>query len=75
VGGARNAAQGFGLVGMAGDLAQADRNTVRIGIGAELRRLHSKPLHKEIPDRLAELIKHLDQQTQASPRGQDAEDP
>jgi hypothetical protein len=67
--GPRNTAQGFALVGMARDLAQADRNTVRTGIGAELRKLHSELLRKEIPDRMAELIKQLDQQTEASPRG------
>jgi hypothetical protein len=63
------------LVGMARDLAQADRNTVRTGIGAELRTLHSDLLRKEIPDRMVELIKQLDQQMEASPRGQDAGDP
>jgi hypothetical protein len=60
---------------MARDLAQADRNAVRTGIGAELRRLCSGLLRKEIPDRMAELIKQLDQQIEASPRGQDANDP
>ena len=50
------------LVGMACDLAPADLNAVRTGIGAELRKLHSDVLHEEIPDRMAELIKQLDQQ-------------
>ena len=63
------------MVGMARDLAQARRNTVRTGIGAELRTLHSDLLRKEIPDRMAELIEQLDRQTEASPRGQDADDP
>jgi hypothetical protein len=72
---ARNTAQGLTLVGMARDLAQADRNAVRTTIGAELRRLHSDLLRHEIPHRMAELIKQLDQQMEASPRGQDADDP
>ena len=55
-------AHGLTLVGMARDLASADLNAVRTGIGAELRRLHSDVLHEEIPDRMAELIKRLDQQ-------------
>jgi hypothetical protein len=74
--GVRNTAQGLALVGLARDLALlTDLNAVRTGIGAELRRLHSELLHKEISDRMVELIKHLDQQTEASPRGQDADDP
>jgi hypothetical protein len=72
---ARNTAQGSALVGMARDLSQADRNTVRTGIGAELRTLHSDLLRKEIPDRMAELIKQLDQPMEASPRGHNADDP
>jgi hypothetical protein len=62
-------------VGMARDLAQAGRNTVRTGIGAELRTLHSDLLRKEIPDRMAELIKQLDQRVEVFPRCQDADDP
>ena len=73
--GARNTAQGLALVGMARDLAQDDRNAVRTGIGAELRKLHSDSLREEIPDRMAELIEQLDQQLEASHRGQDADDP
>ena len=57
------------MVGMARDLAQAERKAVRTGISAELRKLYSDMLHKEIPDRMAELIKQLDQQMEASPRG------
>jgi hypothetical protein len=60
---------------MARDLAPADLNAVRTGIGAELRRLYSDVLHEEIPDRMAELIKQLDLQREASPRGQDTGDP
>jgi hypothetical protein len=47
---------------MARDLAPADLNPVRTGIGAELRRLYSDVLSEEIPDRMAELIKQLEQQ-------------
>jgi len=57
---------------MARDLAPADLNAVRTGIGAELRRLHSDVLREEIPDRMAE---QLDQLMEASPRGQNADDP
>jgi hypothetical protein len=60
---------------MESDLAQADRNTVRTGIGAELRRLHSELLTKEIPDRMAELIKQLGQLTKVKPHGREADDP
>jgi Anti-sigma factor NepR len=73
--GARNTAHGLALVGMARDLAQADRKAVRTGISAELRKLYPDVLHEEIPGRMAELIKQLDQQLEASPRGQDAGDP
>jgi hypothetical protein len=51
--GARNTAPRLALVGMARDLAEAGRNTVRTGIGVELRTLHSDLLRKEIPDRMA----------------------
>jgi hypothetical protein len=44
-------------------------------IGAELQKLHSDLLGKEIPDRMAELIQQLDQLTEANPRGQNAHDP
>jgi hypothetical protein len=46
---------------MARDLAPADLNAVRTGIGAELRRLYSDVLSEEIPDRMEELIKQLEQ--------------
>ena len=60
---------------MARDLAPADLNAVRTGIGSELRKLHSDVLREEIPDRIAELIRQLEQLTEASPRGQNADDP
>jgi Anti-sigma factor NepR len=69
---ARNTAQGLALVGMARDLAQAELNAVRTGIGAELRKLYSDVLREEIPNRMAE---QLDQLVEANPRrGQDADD-
>jgi hypothetical protein len=34
---------------------------VRIAIAAELKRLHSNVLHEPIPDRMAELLRQLDQ--------------
>jgi hypothetical protein len=67
--------RGSRWIGMARDLAQAGRNTVRTGIGAELRTLHSDLLRTEIPDSMAELIRQLDQRVEAIPRGQDADDP
>lgn len=53
------------LVGMARDLAPADLKAVRTGIGAELRTLHFGVLRKEIPDKIAELLRQLDQQKDA----------
>jgi Anti-sigma factor NepR len=63
------------LVGMARDLAAADVNAVRIGIGTELRKLYSGVLRDEIPDRMAALIKQLDQLMEARPRSRGADDP
>jgi hypothetical protein len=60
---------------MARDLMSADPKAVRSAIGAELRKLHSDLLREEIPDRMAELIKQLDQQMETNPRGQGADDP
>jgi hypothetical protein len=69
---ARNTEHGLALVGMARDLALADLNAVRTGIGAELRKFYSYVLCEEIPDKMAE---QLDQLTEASPRGRNADDP
>jgi hypothetical protein len=60
---------------MARDLVSADLNAVRSAIGTELRKFYSDALHREIPERMAELIKQLDQLMEANPRGQDADDP
>jgi hypothetical protein len=38
---------------------------VRTGIGAALRTLHSDVLREEIPDRIGELLRQLDQQMDA----------
>jgi hypothetical protein len=45
---------------MVRDLAPADLRAVCTAIGGELRRLYSDAL-REIPDRMAELLKRLDQ--------------
>jgi hypothetical protein len=42
-----------------------DLKPVRAGIGAALRTLHSDVLREEVPDRIAELLKRLDQQKDA----------
>jgi hypothetical protein len=42
--------------------AGIDLKAVRTGIGAELRTLHSDVLRAEVSDRMAELLKRLDQQ-------------
>jgi len=43
------------------DLALADLRAVRRGVGAALRTLYSGVLHEEVPDRIAELLRQLDQ--------------
>jgi Anti-sigma factor NepR len=68
---ARNTEHGLALVGMARDLAAADLNAVRTGIGSELRKFYSDVLREEIPDKMGE---QLDQLTEASPRSQNADD-
>ena len=45
--------------------AGADLKAVRTGIGAELRTLHSDVLRDEVPARMAELLKQLDQPTES----------
>jgi hypothetical protein len=44
------------------DLAPVDLRAVRRGAGAALRTLYSHVLHEEIPERIAELLRQLDQQ-------------
>jgi hypothetical protein len=50
-------------VGRHGVRPNVDFKAVRAGIGAELRVLHSCML-REVPDRMAELLKQLDQPTE-----------
>jgi Anti-sigma factor NepR len=42
--------------------ANADLGAVRAGIGTALRMAHAGLLREEVPDRIAELLKQLDQQ-------------
>jgi Anti-sigma factor NepR len=60
---------------MVRDLAPADLRAVRTAIGGELRRLYSDVLREEIPERMAELLRRLDQLTEPSPRDQDTDKP
>jgi hypothetical protein len=48
-----------------GTQPNADLKAVRTGIGAELRTLHSGVLRAEVSDRMAELLKQLDQPTES----------
>ncbi len=73
--GARNMARWLALVGMARDLAPADVNAIRTAIGKELRKPYSDVLREEIPDRMAALIKQLDQLMEARPRSRGTNDP
>jgi hypothetical protein len=52
-------------VGPHGTRPNADLKAVRTGIGAKLRTLHSDMLREEISDRMAELLKQLDQPTES----------
>jgi Anti-sigma factor NepR len=52
-------------VGRHGTRPNADLKAVRTGIGAELRTLHSDTLREEVSDRMAELLKQLDQPTES----------
>ena len=52
--------QEVALVGMKRD-AGFDVKAVLTAIGAELRRLHSDVLREPLPDRMAELLRQLDQ--------------
>ena len=44
------------------EVAPADLKAVHTGIGAALRTLHSDVLREEVPDRIAVLLRQLDQQ-------------
>jgi hypothetical protein len=60
---------------MVRDLARADLKAVRTAIGGELRRLYSDVVREEIPDRMSELLKRLDQLKEPGPRDQDTDKP
>jgi hypothetical protein len=51
-------------VGVKRELTKADSKAVVSGIGAGLRMLHSDMLQEHIPDRMAELLRQLDEPTQ-----------
>jgi Anti-sigma factor NepR len=40
---------------------ESDLKAVRAGIGAAIRTIHSDVLREEIPDRMAELLRQLDE--------------
>jgi len=67
-------ASGMTLVGMGRrPKAGLDFEAVRTAIGAALRSLHSDVLHEPLPDRIAELIRQLDQELRQL--DQDADNP
>jgi len=45
--------------------AGSELEPLRTGIGAELQKLHSDLLREELPDRIADLLRRLDQQRDA----------
>jgi len=45
--------------------ARSDLKAVRMGIGAAIRTIHADVLREEVPERIAELLRQLDQQTEA----------
>ncbi len=45
--------------------AGCDLEAVRAGIGAAIRMIHADVLREEVPDRIAELLRQLDQQNDA----------
>jgi len=58
-----NPASGMTLVGMGRrPRAGSDFEAVRTAIGTALRSLHSNVLREPLPDRMAELLRQLDQQ-------------
>jgi hypothetical protein len=61
------------LVGAERHLAPADLKAVRAGIGTALRTLHSDALREEIPDRIAQLLRQLDQQPRPLDQQKDAD--
>jgi hypothetical protein len=55
------------------DLAPADLRAVRRGVGEAVRTLYSDVLREEIPNRITELLRQLDQQlSQLGQKGRDS---
>ena len=52
-------------VGRHGTRPDADMKAVRTGIGAALRTLYSDVSREDVPERMAELLRQLDQQKDA----------
>jgi Anti-sigma factor NepR len=61
------------LVGMERDPAPTDLKAVRMAIGQALRTLHSNVLREEVPDKIAELLRQLDQQLGQPDQQKDAD--
>ena len=55
--------------------AGADLKAVRTGIGAALRTLHSDVLREEVPDRIAALLRQIEQQLRRLDQQKDADGP
>jgi Anti-sigma factor NepR len=53
------------LVGIDRGPGPTDLKAVRTGIGQALRTLYSDVVQEEVPDRIAELLRQLDQQKDA----------
>jgi Anti-sigma factor NepR len=61
--GARIPANGMTLVGMGRrPRPRSHFDSVRVGIGNAIRSLHSDVSHESLPDRIAELLRQLDEQ-------------
>ena len=72
--GAAIPASGMALVGMGRrPRADLDFEAVRTAIGTALRSLHSDVLHEPIPDKIAELLRQLDQQLRQLDQQKDAD--
>ena len=67
-------ASGMTLVGMGRRPKAGLRfEAVRTAIGTALRSLHSDVLHEPLPDRIAELLRQLDQQLRQFDQQKDAD--
>ena len=58
---AKNEAGEMALVSFDRDPGPTDLKAVRTGIGQALRTLYSDALREEVPDKIAELLRQLDQ--------------